>query len=74
MQTADSNTWSELLNEAVSKPGLLLKAYSHFHRYSIGNQVLAISQCGQRGLEAGAMNTFQVGLVSAVRSAKARRL
>jgi hypothetical protein len=37
MQAADSNTWSQLLNEAITKPGLLLKAYSYFHHYSIGN-------------------------------------
>jgi hypothetical protein len=58
MQTQDSNTWSDLLTEAVNKPGLLLKAYSHFHRYSVGNQILALRQCGQRELEAGPMNTY----------------
>ncbi len=50
--------WTDLLNEAVTKPGLLLKAYSHFHSYSIGNQMLAISQCAQREIEPGALNTY----------------
>jgi hypothetical protein len=51
-------TWTQLLQEAVSKPGLLLKAYSAFHNYSVGNQLLAIVQCGQRGLEPGPLSTF----------------
>ncbi len=53
--TETSNTtpaqWSQLLAEAVTKPGLLLAAYSAFHHYSIGNQVLALVQCQQRGNE-----------------------
>src|SRR4051812_29319926 len=59
---SQSNTysaqWSQLLNEAITKPGLLLKAYSYFHNYSVGNQVLAISQCGMRGIEPGPIATF----------------
>lgn len=51
--------WSCLLNEAVSKPGLLLAAYSAFHNYSIGNQVLALVQCQQRGIRPGPLATFQ---------------
>lgn len=50
--------WSNLLNEAITKPGLLLAAYSYFHNYSVGNQVLAITQCNQRGLEPGSINTY----------------
>lgn len=51
--------WSRLLSEAVSKPGLLLAAYSAFHNYSIGNQVLALVQCQQRGIQPGPLATFQ---------------
>ena len=57
----DSNMtsqWSRLLTEAVTKPGLLLAAYSHFHNYSVGNQVLAITQCQQRGIDPGPIATF----------------
>ena len=54
----DIPKWSNLLIEAVSKPGLIMKAYSAFHNYSIGNQILAIVQCQMRGLEAGPINTF----------------
>ena len=34
--------WSALLVEAVSKPGLIMKAYTAFHCYSTGNQLLAL--------------------------------
>lgn len=53
-----SNNWSNLLTEAVTKPGLLSTAYNAFHNYSVGNQVLAIVQCGQRGITPGALSTF----------------
>lgn len=50
--------WSALLVEAVNKPGLIMQAYSAFHHYSIGNQLLAMIQCQLRGLEPGPINTF----------------
>ena len=50
--------WSQLLAQAVTKPGLLLAAYSAFHNYSIGNQVLALVQCQQRGIKPGPLATF----------------
>lgn len=55
--TAAAN-WTHLLDEAITKPGLLLKAYNAFHNYSIGNQVLAIVQCHQREIEPGPLSTF----------------
>src|SRR5882724_243171 len=57
-QTADIPKWSALLVEAVNKPGLIMDAYSAFHSYSIGNQILAMIQCQLRGLEPGPINTF----------------
>jgi hypothetical protein len=54
----DVPKWSSLLIEAVNKPGLVMKAYSAFHNYSVGNQILALVQCQLRGLEAGPINTF----------------
>src|SRR5689334_15037198 len=51
--------WTDLLNEAVTKPGLILKAYSAFHGYSIGNQIAALVQCQMRGLDPGPINTYQ---------------
>ncbi len=54
----DSPKWSQLLLDAVNKPGQLLAAYSAFHNYSIGNQLLALAQCQGRGLTPGPMSTF----------------
>ncbi len=45
--------WSALLIEAVTKPGLIMKAYRAFHAYSTGNQILALVQCQMRGLQPG---------------------
>ena len=57
-QSADIPKWSALLVEAVNKPGLIMKAYSAFHFYSLGNQLLALVQCQMRGLQPGPINTF----------------
>jgi len=57
-QEADVPKWSALLVEAVNKPGLIMKAYSAFHSYSVGNQLLALVQCQMRGLQPGPINTF----------------
>jgi N-terminal domain of anti-restriction factor ArdC len=54
----DSTRWTELLIEAVTKPGAILKAYRAFHGYSIGNQMLALLQCQMRGLEPGPISTY----------------
>src|SRR2546423_6253308 len=57
-QTLDIPKWSALLVEAVNKPGLIMKGYSAFHSYSLGNQLLALVQCQLRGLQPGPINTF----------------
>jgi len=57
-QSADIPKWSALLVEAVNKPGLIMKAYSAFHSYSLGNQLLALVQCQMGGLQPGPINTF----------------
>src|SRR5437899_1379349 len=57
-QSADIPKWSALLVEAVNKPGLIMKAYSAFHQYSLGNQLLALVQVQLRGLQPGPINTF----------------
>src|SRR5690242_13537584 len=54
----DIPKWSALLVEAVNQPGMIMEAYSAFHNYSIGNQILALLQCQLRGLEPGPINTF----------------
>ena len=57
-RSVDIPKWSALLVEAVNKPGMIMEAYSAFHNYSIGNQILALVQCQMRGLEPGPLNTF----------------
>jgi hypothetical protein len=53
--------WSALLIEAVTKPGLIMKAYRAFHSYSTGNQILALVQCQMRGLQPGQSTPFRSG-------------
>src|SRR5262245_33297099 len=51
-------SFADLLASAVTEPGILSSAYQQFHNYSIGNQLLAWSQCLQRGIQPGPMATF----------------
>src|SRR5205085_7029223 len=55
---SEHTKWTELLNMAVTQPGILMKAYRAFHSYSLGNQVLAMVQCQMRGIEPGPINTY----------------
>src|SRR5215831_11069394 len=48
----------QLLEEAVSKPGTLMKAYSLFWNYSLGNQILALVQANRRGIALGPIASF----------------
>ena len=54
----DQTKWTELLQMAVTQPGAMMKAYSAFHGYSLGNQMLALIQCEMRKLEPGPINTY----------------
>ena len=47
-----------LLDEAVKKPGFIHEAYSRFHSYSLGNQLLVLFQCIMRGIQPGPLATF----------------
>ena len=51
--------WSELLETALTHPGKLSAAYRAFHRFSFGNQVLAMEQCAARGIPMGPINTYK---------------
>lgn len=51
-------SWSRLLEEAITKPGTLHEAYSRFWNYSLGNQILALIQCRDRGLVPGPLASF----------------
>ena len=53
-----ASRWTDLLSQAVSEPGLILKAYSSFHGYSIGNQIAALIQCHARKIQPGPINTY----------------
>lgn len=51
-------TWTELLDRAMTDPGTVSAAYSAFHNYSLGNQLLALFQCAGRGIPTGPIATF----------------
>jgi hypothetical protein len=51
--------WTQLLTDAVNIPGSMLEAYRAFHNYSVGNQILAFTQCHKRGIPVGPIATFQ---------------
>jgi antirestriction protein ArdC len=48
----------QLLEEAVSNPGTLMRAYSLFWNYSLGNQILALIQADRRGIALGPIASF----------------
>jgi len=48
----------QLLEEAVTKPGTLMRAYSLFWNYSLGNQILALFQANRRGIPLGPIASF----------------
>jgi antirestriction protein ArdC len=48
----------QLLDEAVRKPGTLMRAYSLFWNYSLGNQILALIQANRRGIALGPIASF----------------
>jgi len=50
--------WAKLLRDAVEKPGVISECYRRFWNYSVGNQILAMFQCLERGLEPGPIHTF----------------
>ena len=50
--------FSQLLQDAVNQPGIISKCYSTFHGYSIGNQLLAWSQCVSREIPIGPIASF----------------
>jgi len=51
----------QLLDEAVTKPGTLMKGYSLFWNYSLGNQMLAMMQAHNRGIALGRLRLSIAG-------------
>src|SRR5947208_1234575 len=58
MATASPAAFADLLQKAVTEPGTVSRAYSAFHGYSMGNQILALVQCAERGITPGPIATF----------------
>jgi hypothetical protein len=58
IDSADHINFATLLQRAVNEPGRVHEAYSAFHNYSIGNQLLALGQCALRGILPGPIATF----------------
>jgi N-terminal domain of anti-restriction factor ArdC len=50
--------FAELLSRALTEPGVVSRAYHAFHGYSLGNQILALVQCADRGIPPGPIATF----------------
>ncbi len=57
-QTVPAAGFAALLERAVSEPGIISAAYHQFHGYSVGNQLLAWTQCLLRGLAPGPLATY----------------
>ena len=53
-----SVSFADLLRSAVTDPGIVSTAYRQFHNYSIGNQLLALGQCIERGIRPGPLATY----------------
>ncbi|HYT76454.1 MAG TPA: ArdC-like ssDNA-binding domain-containing protein [Vicinamibacterales bacterium] len=58
MTPAAAPQFAELLSRALTEPGVVSRAYSAFHGYSLGNQILAFVQCADRGIPPGPIATF----------------
>lgn len=51
-------SFADLLERAVTEPGQLHAALRAFHNYSLGNQILAMWQCAERGIPVGPIASF----------------
>src|SRR5204863_979440 len=56
--TVSTPQFVDVLSRALREPGVVSRAYSAFHGYSIGNQLLALVQCAERGITPGPIATF----------------
>ncbi len=59
MATPSPKAFADLLQTAVTDPGIISRAYQQFHTYSLGNQLLAWSQCLDREITPGPLATFR---------------
>lgn len=59
MEDMKKNDWNFLFAQALSEPGILSRAYSIFHEFSLGNCILAASQLKSRGLPLSPIATYK---------------
>jgi hypothetical protein len=58
MTPATVSSFGDLLRSAVTEPGIVSSAYRAFQGYSVGNELLALVQCAERGITPGPIATF----------------
>lgn len=58
MATINENNFAQLLDKAITEPGMISQAYTAFHGYSLGNRLLALVQCMAREIKPGPIATF----------------
>lgn len=58
MTTDNSIQFYNLLQSAITEPGIISKAYSAFHGYSLGNMIAAACQCAEREIDIGPIASF----------------
>ena len=51
-------SFADLLRSAVTEPGIISAGYRQFTNFSLGNQLLAWSQCIERKIQPGPLATF----------------
>ena len=51
--------FTAILQEALSRPGVVNEAYRAFHNYSLGNQILAAMQLAAKGLRLSPTASFK---------------
>lgn len=59
MEQKKTVAWATMLQDAVTQPGIISSAYSAFHNYSIGNQMLAWSQLTARDMGLSPLATYK---------------
>src|SRR5437879_428224 len=73
LDATNQQKWSDLLTQAVAQPGLILKAYSAFHGYSLGNQLAVFSNAIVTASSQARSIHIKDGSTKADTSAKAKR-
>lgn len=56
--TSNRPDWGKLFWQMLEQPGKQAEYYGLFHRYSLGNQALAIVQMEERGIPVGPISSF----------------